>query len=158
MGREEADCHVERQWDVKAFGWSRCLPTFVNLRTDNDGGRHQLGGVSVAQHAVQLVRETPGESGRESYPGNNPCPTRADISSSSNAGHHCKNAKQAMFCRSPGCMSGLQTHVTTMSWCVLSGSPLGLAEVMASGPVMLRRWHVTVRSEIRIMIESLVPT
>lgn len=45
-----------------------------------------------------------------------------------------------------------------MSWWVLSVSPLGLAEVMAKGPVMSMRWTVTVWSGTRIMMLSLVPT
>lgn len=45
-----------------------------------------------------------------------------------------------------------------MSWCVLSGSPLGFADVMANGPVMSHRCAVTVWSGTRIMMLSLVPT
>lgn len=50
------------------------------------------------------------------------------------------------------------TDLVTMSWWVLSGSPLGLAEVMARGPVMSHRWAVTVWSGTRIIILSRVPT
>lgn len=46
----------------------------------------------------------------------------------------------------------------TMSWWVLSTSPLGLAEVMAKGPVMSMRCTRTVRSGTRIMMLSWVPT
>lgn len=50
------------------------------------------------------------------------------------------------------------THLMTMLWWVLSGSPLGFAEVIARGPVMSHRWPVTVWSGTRIMMLSLVPT
>lgn len=46
----------------------------------------------------------------------------------------------------------------TMLWWVLSDSPLGLAEVIASGPVILHKWPVTVWSGTRIMMLSFVPT
>ena len=50
------------------------------------------------------------------------------------------------------------THLRTMEWCVLSGSPLGLADVMARGPVRSHRCPVTVWSGTRIMMLSAVPT
>ena len=50
------------------------------------------------------------------------------------------------------------THLRTMEWCVLSGSPLGFADVMARGPVRSHRCAVTVWSGTRIMMLSLVPT
>lgn len=50
------------------------------------------------------------------------------------------------------------TDLMTMSWWVLSGSPLGLAEVIARGPVMSHKWAVTVWSGTRIMMLSRVPT
>ena len=46
------------------------------------------------------------------------------------------------------------THEMTMSWCVLSTSPLGLADVIAKGPVMSMRCTRTVRSGTLIMILS----
>lgn len=45
-----------------------------------------------------------------------------------------------------------------MSWCVLSDSPLGFADVIAKGPVMSHRWAVTVWSGTRIIMLSFVPT
>lgn len=51
-----------------------------------------------------------------------------------------------------------EANLMTMSWWVLSGSPLGFADVIARGPVMSQRWPVTVWSGTRIMMLSLVPT
>lgn len=55
-------------------------------------------------------------------------------------------------------VSEQSTHEMTMSWCVLSTSPLGLADVIAKGPVMSMRCTRTVRSGTLIMILSWVPT
>lgn len=61
-----------------------------------------------------------------------------------------KGSSTAQFCG--------DTYLMTMSWWVLSGSPLGFAEVIARGPVISQRWPVTVWSGTRIMMLSLVPT
>lgn len=62
----------------------------------------------------------------------------------------CKQRKCCQFCG--------DANLMTMSWWVLSASPLGLADVIARGPVMSQRWLVTVWSGTRIMMLSLVPT
>lgn len=50
------------------------------------------------------------------------------------------------------------TYLITISWWVLSASPLGLADVMANGPVNSHRWAVAVWSGTLIIMLSLVPT
>lgn len=121
--------------------------TFINLRAVDHSGRHHLVRLSIAENTLQLMAKAPvGE--KISTTLHRPCcdlvlrlPSVQDTKPRSAA-----TEAGGWHCRGPG------THEMTMSWWVLSTSPLGLAEVMAKGPVMSMRCTRTVRSGTRIKI------